>query len=396
MYPSPRVSQLDAGILDSEITSLLKTDLAAIFQLQNGSWVYERHPELWDLILNLLIFRLTVWKTGSSYGSSLQNLKLSSFRDGKLISSYKRTILGGVIVGGYLWHKLESYLYSVDHDTDSGSRMYLILYFKSIILKYKNVILSCLNDSFKIINLLNFTAFLISGRFPSVLHRILGISYTPIVSELLKFNGDNVNFEFQNRQLVWNVMTEFLVFILPLLQFRKLRRMATRILKSHKTELSVEPSDKAVETPYASLPISQCAICKQTEDVKSSAQGQSTDTTSFLITNPFVTNCGHIFCYVCIASKFNHLENAGFDSEGCLRCGRRLAWFREYGTDEKEYDDDAIIVSYTLVDDTKESSENEISEKDDADHENNSQTSSDESDEFSEEEDFEEDEAFGE
>lgn len=64
--------------------------------------------------------------------------------------------------------------------------------------------------------------FLVNGKYPSLIHRALRITMTPIASDLLRFNGSNVNFEFQNRQLVWNVMTEFLVFLLPLLQLNKL------------------------------------------------------------------------------------------------------------------------------------------------------------------------------
>lgn len=123
-YPSPRVSQLDAGILDGELFTLLKEQLSSIFQLHpNSKFSFIQHPELYSLALNLLIFKLTVWKSGSSYGSLLQNLKLSDSRTGKVIDKSKRYLLGALLIGGYLYKRFEAYLYSLDdsetNNTDS-------------------------------------------------------------------------------------------------------------------------------------------------------------------------------------------------------------------------------------------------------------------------------------
>ena len=86
------MSQLDADILDSELVSLLKQQLSSISHLHRGWWTYELQPELWSLLLNLVVFRLTVWKKGTSYGLGLQNLQLSNFKNGKIIGYSKSVV----------------------------------------------------------------------------------------------------------------------------------------------------------------------------------------------------------------------------------------------------------------------------------------------------------------
>lgn len=356
-YPSPRVSQLDAYILDSELLSLLKQELVSIFHLHNSKWwTYEQHPELWDLILNLVVFRITTWKTGSSYGLSLQNLKLVNFRNGKTIGFTKRSLLVAVILGDYLFNKFQSYLYSTsDGEAINGGsndefNTSILQSFKSYMIRNKDVMLSKINHTLRLLNLANFTLFLVSGRYPSLIHRLLGISLTPVVTDLLRFNGDSVNYEFQNRQLVWNVMTEFLVFILPLLQLKKLRQMSKKLLNPYrKTD-----SQSDFISPFASLPLSQCAICHYKKDKAVMAGEKKMSSIPCLVTNPYVTNCGHVYCYICLASAFNAMETMeGY--EKCFRCGTKLEWFKKYGEDDGDIDQDAIMVEYEEAEDESES-----------------------------------------
>lgn len=355
LYPSPRVSQLDATILDTELSGLLKQHLQSIFRLQtNRWWGYDRHPDLYDLLLNVLVFYLTVVRNGSSYGLSLQNLKLADFATGKIILAKKRWLLLGVLVGEYLFRRLQSYLYSVDEGRGNSeigpvrssilTKIHSTAY--NFLIRHKSILLSKANDLFKILNLINFLLFLVNGRYPTIVHRLLKICLTPISGDLLRFNGDSVNYEFQNRQLVWNVMTEFLVFILPLLQLSKLKRMASRLIKlnSLKSSSINQEQSKPTSTAYTQLPLSQCAICHEQEDYLTRMSGSKTKAPTYNITNPYITNCNHIYCYVCLAGRFNAIENGNEDAESCPRCRLKLQWFKEYGNDEADIDENAIMV----------------------------------------------------
>lgn len=351
IYPSPRVSQLDAHILDGELFSLLKQQLADSFQLLSGkSWSYGQQPELWNLALRLLIFHLTTYKSGSSYGLKLQNLKLSNSSTGKVIGRGTKLMILGTLFGDFFFKKLQSYLYSLEggHITDESLRERI----KAVLLRNKETVLKRIDDTIKVLDLCNFVSFLVHGRYPTILHRVLGLSMTPVIADLLKFDADKVNFEFQNRQLVWNVMTEFLVFIFPMLQLRKVKRLILNLLPNTKRDQYRTTAQTPIQTRFTTLPIAQCAICIETierNDIKAA---------STYVTNAFITNCGHIFCYVCLATRFNAIENGNEEAEGCPRCRMKLESFHQYGAQE-DMDADAIMVKYEEV---EGESDEEVSE----------------------------------
>lgn len=389
IYPSPRVSQLDAHILDGELFSLLKQQLADSFHLLSGkNWSYGQQPELWNLALKLVIFRLTTYKSGLTYGLKLQNLKLSISSTGNVIGGGTKLLILGTIFGEFLFKKLQSYLYSLEdtHSRDESLRGRI----KGAFLRNGETVLKKIDDTIKILDLCNFVSFLVSGRYPTILHRVLGLSLTPIIADLLKFDADKVNFEFQNRQLVWNVMTEFLVFVLPMLQVRKVKRLILSILpRTRKLEYR-STSQTPVQTRFTTLPISQCAICIETIE-RSDLRAASTH-----VTNAFITNCGHIFCYVCLATRFNAIENGNEEAEGCPRCRMKLENFHQYGAQE-DIDTDAIMVNYEEVDDAEEVDKAREKIVLDGDLEDDIQVQLEKED-FSEMEDLEEDveEDFGE
>ncbi|KAK7684662.1 hypothetical protein QCA50_012245 [Cerrena zonata] len=116
-----------------------------------------------------------------------------------------------------------------------------------------------------------------------------------------------------------------------------------------------------VETPFSHLPISQCAICH--------LNNQKSDPT-----------------------KFNAKDNGDENSERCLRCGIKLQWFEEYGTNDNDIDNDAIIVDYEdVVEEEDDSDENDLNEKEELSGDNEREDS-DYSDgqEYDEDEDLEE------
>ncbi|KAF5827321.1 hypothetical protein DUNSADRAFT_866 [Dunaliella salina] len=74
-----RSSALDAGRLDTELTSLLGEQLSKVFALFNPGRVMEWDAEI-NAVLNLLVFGASVWQspTAATPGSALLNLKYRS------------------------------------------------------------------------------------------------------------------------------------------------------------------------------------------------------------------------------------------------------------------------------------------------------------------------------
>lgn len=335
-YPAPRVSQLDGHILDTELNDLLIEQLKDCFKLLPlWRFTYAQHSDFYSLLLKLFVYRLTVGRRSASYGLLLQNLKLTDAGTHKPIGFNKKTALFGLIIVEYLYKKAQLYLYLFDHEGEVQGTG-IISDVKRWLVRHHAAILKFLDNTLKMLNLINFVLFLTDGKHINLVYRVLGITLTPIIADLLKYNGNSVNFEFQNRQLVWNVMTEFLVFLMPLLQLNKLWTGAKRLVlprsaKKHK-------GDKI--TPYTNLPINQCAICHE-NNFRAAQMGEPRLESLGEITNAYETNCGHLYCYVCLALRFNLMDIRG-TTEHCLRCGEGLKFFHEYGVSDDEDSQKAV------------------------------------------------------
>jgi len=173
-----------------------------------------------------------------------------------------------------------------------------------------------------------------------------------------------------NRQMVWHAFTEFLLFVLPLISARIIRRRFYRIasflspafLSSWNPLLKLLGSQTntkfAADAPtrrgkYWSLPQDQCAICIEnakfnlnvseptnlftslaanSSDVRSSNGFSDTEPPPHPIYNPYQTSCGHIYCYHCIAERIIRTADEADDEIGweCLRCGGEVKEAHRY------------------------------------------------------------------
>lgn len=376
--PHPRVGQLDASILDSELLELLKSQLWKVFKTFRPDIKDSYEGELL-LFLKLVIFKLTVWDNSATYGAKLQNLVFVDGR-GKSASSSRKPLskaqkigYGVLVVGGsYLWSKLEEKVSEISYNNNNnntrsnnerrdneseynsrsqgGNRRWRKISPQITFSRIFTVaLLRKLIDTFTYIwsasSLFNFIAFLYSGRYSTLILRLLGIRIVPSTRSLTR----QISFEFQNRQLVWNAFTEFLVFIVPLLNLPRLKRRMTKLISSLNTQYysssySEEESgnkDTEKKGELYFLPEKTCAICYKGGGSARNGGGNSggaggeggataASSSSFNteITNPCKSvQCGHIYCYVCLSTKL--LENEG-DGWPCLRCNTIIYKMRPF------------------------------------------------------------------
>lgn len=287
----PRVGQLDASLLDADLTNQLKDILWKAFS------VYR--PELRDkyeyellLLLKLLLFKVTVWDYSTTYGAKLQNLQLvqasSTFHNQRQLTSRQKLLYGIMTIGGsYIWAKLDDYVTTAAVDSPS------VRLLRRVQILFWRCWTAC--------TLFNFVAFLFSGNYLTLVMRVLRIKYMLAGRNTVR----TVNYEFQNRQLVWNALTEFLLFVLPLINVTRLRQKLAQMF-------TTPPKDGG---RLSFLPEKTCAICFDQDDGPSSAHVHMKT-----VTNPYVANCGHIYCYVCIKTKLAEYPDGWF----CLRCGQAI------------------------------------------------------------------------
>ncbi|OLL24972.1 Peroxisomal biogenesis factor 2 [Neolecta irregularis DAH-3] len=158
------------------------------------------------------------------------------------------------------------------------------------------ILLQYVDTAHETFSLVNFLLFLYNGHYRTIIDRLLGLRLVPLAGN----SNRQVSFEFLNRQLVWHTLTEFLLFILPLLKLPRLKRQLEKRFIPTANEKGL----------LAFLPQRTCAICFQEQ----SAGGISTT-----IVNAYqADDCGHLYCYGCIVARLKLAEGDGWP---CLRCG---------------------------------------------------------------------------
>ncbi|KIM46051.1 hypothetical protein M413DRAFT_301650 [Hebeloma cylindrosporum] len=342
-----RVGQLDSELLDQELAHLLQEPVTKALSFINAAFKARFEAEL-HLLIQLTLYKLSVWNTGATYGAKLQDLKyVVSGSSSKHTSSSglprNTLVLHGAltVVVPYLHNRFRSHaLSNAWPDAPSSDR--------------RRKIWDSLNFTesvYALLGLANFVAFLWSGRYRTLVDRLLRMSLVPS-RRLVK---RDVSYEFMNRQMVWHAFTEFLLFLLPLISARTIRHRFYRLasllsptalypflpfkaLLGHQ----VTTGSQRKRGKSWSLPEDQCAICVENANFNVSdpsnlfttlgADSSSTDATlaldppAYPIYNPYQTSCGHIYCYHCVAERI--IRNADYvEGEAgweCLRCGEKV------------------------------------------------------------------------
>ncbi|KAG6854856.1 hypothetical protein C0991_012046 [Blastosporella zonata] len=377
--PDPRVirvGQLDSELLDQELVQTLQEPLNKALSLVNSSLKARFEPEL-ALLLQLTLYKLSIWNTGASYGAKLQDLRYTVRpSSGNTLAPSglpRRTLLlHGIltVLLPYLHTKLRSRALSYAWpDAPSSDRRR----------KAWNILTS-LESSYTLLSLSSFLAFLWNGRYRTIADRVLNMKLVPSRRLIQR----DVSYEFMNRQMVWHAFTEFLLFLLPLVNARNLRRRISRIINSISpftilSSLSARSgasSDGKGIGPasqkrgkYWSLPQDQCAICAEnaslnlnlsepsnaftaltTTPIEESSLSSDTEPPAFPIYNPYLTSCGDIYCYHCIAERLIQTADSGDDDLGwtCLRCNAYVNSADRY-TVEMESDATGSDFEFTSV-----------------------------------------------
>ncbi|KAK9373732.1 Pex12 amino terminal region-domain-containing protein [Lipomyces chichibuensis] len=312
-YPSARVGQLDAALLDDELFDILKSEFWECSKFIQ-SQIKEHYTTELQLLLKVLVWKYTVWDNSATYGGLLQNLRIVDAGSGNLSKSVlrspsrrKRLSIGlFTIFGDYVWQKSIEYMTERTWDENPNPwkhRLYTLC--------------QKLDSLYSILDLLNFVTFLFDGKYPTVFYRLCRLRMVSSSRSLSR----EVNFEFLNRQLVWSEFTNFLLFVLPLIHLPRLKKKLNKAITS-----ASSTTDTSVGQ-LSFLPERTCAICYHQDSKIGSVSSATADPASVGvgsndITNPYVAvECGHIYCYVCLVTQIEEQEGEGWL---CLRCGELI------------------------------------------------------------------------
>ncbi|KAJ3517981.1 hypothetical protein NLJ89_g156 [Agrocybe chaxingu] len=340
-----RVGQLDSELLDQELAHLLQEPI--------------------NKALALISF--SIWNNGASYGAKLQDLRyVVPNSAGKLLTPSglpRDTLLVHgtlTIILPYIHNRVRTHALSqawpdapsLDHRRKAWE------------------LLNSIESLYGLLGLVNFVAFLWSGKYRTLADRLLTMSLTPSRRLVRR----DVSYEFMNRQMVWHAFTEFLLFLLPLINARMVRRRIYRVtaflspsslssLLPFRGLLGLPSEKAAAKAPqkrgkYYSLSENQCAICIENamfnlnvseqsnvfavlaENSNTSTAGgpSDLDPPAHPICNPYQASCGHIYCYHCVAERIMRAADDAEDDLGweCLRCGEEVKEAHRYTVDITE------------------------------------------------------------
>ena len=255
----------------------------------------------------------------------------------KDLSRVQKGIYGLLTVGGrYGWQKWEDWLLEKEGGYEESSTL----------VKRLSRLSSWLSMTHEVAAFVSFLVFLYNGKYRTLLDRALRMRLAPTTAQTSR----EVSFEYLNRQLVWHALTEFLLFLLPLVGISRWRRWLSRAWKKTKgvfTRKSEgdDDDDMMKQGELGFLPERTCAICYRDQNTTtgsseaevlaaSGASGGVIGSAQTDVTNPYeAIPCGCVYCFVCIAQRIEAEEGEGWT---CLRCGEIVKECRPWTGDVVE------------------------------------------------------------
>ncbi|KAF2151687.1 hypothetical protein K461DRAFT_328201 [Myriangium duriaei CBS 260.36] len=320
--PAFRVGQVDAELLDAELLTLFRG------QISDGLRHFGTHlADDWGAeigaLLRVVLWKLSIWDTGVSYGGRLQGLKYVDARgrkgEEKDVGKWQRILYGMVTVGGrYGWEKWEDWLLDREGTLEYGRWTQRL-----------GRASKWLSSTHDVAAFVGFLVFLYNGRYRTLVDRALRMRLVPTTAQTTR----EVSFEYLNRQLVWHAFTEFLLFILPLVGISRWRRWLTRAWRKVKSTVTRRREDEDEELARGELgflPERTCAICYKDQNptagaseadvmAASSGGGGVIGSAQTDVTNPYeAIPCGDVYCFSCLAQRIEAEDGEGWT---CLRCG---------------------------------------------------------------------------
>ncbi|KAM4606374.1 peroxisome biogenesis factor 2 isoform 2-T2 [Polymixia lowei] len=271
--PVLRINQLDAFELDSALDQLVWNHFFQCFQNFRPGLLTPLEPEL-RALLQLLVWRFTLYSSSATVGQSLLSLRyhntLSTSARYRPLSRRQKLSLALLTVGP-CWLRERSHSLLLSLGLGPGGS--LAGGDAGILRQGLRHSLALISGISQIAGFVNFLVFLRKGRHPVLAERIVGARAVFSKPNAVR----DVTYQYMNRELLWHGFAEFLIFLLPLVNMRKVKSTAYSLLFGR------EGADRE-GARGGSGAWKECGLCGEWP------------------TMPHTVGCGHVFCYYCVKS----------------------------------------------------------------------------------------------
>eukprot|EP00092_Neocalanus_flemingeri_P002782 GFUD01002979.1.p1 GENE.GFUD01002979.1~~GFUD01002979.1.p1 ORF type:complete len:274 (-),score=48.42 GFUD01002979.1:218-1039(-) len=257
----PRINQLDAATLDSELIATFNKQISNAFKYFIRNPLDTIGPEL-EAVLRTIIWKFTIWDKQRSIGQELLGIKYKNNKNSQLY---------GLAGAGILLHYLKQ-------------RQSFFLKFVPLSEQTKNLALHYANIAVGTCRLVTSLLFLRQGVYPSLATLVLDLTPVSTIEE-----SRSIGYSYMSRELLWSTFTELLIFLVPLLNSSKIKSQLSRRFSS------------SLCKPATHLSLSQCSLCSRPPIL------------------PCRGPCGHVYCYYCMASSMDSNSSAR-----CSVCGAEV------------------------------------------------------------------------
>lgn len=337
-----RVAQLDAWILDRELSDLVAGQIGVAVEPLFPSAAQQYNHEI-RAAVDLIILGSTILTNKPTPGMRLQNLMFARTNrsGGPEISSVTlRRKLGyilGAVVVRWGWNRVRDKSLEEDWSNQTNT-------------SWKRKIWIWMRNAEKIyasLTLLNLVLFLRNGYHRSVLERSLGMAVVP-----LKERAQNpMQFSSQNVQLMSNTLSEMMFFVVPLVNWvrvkyvlavvlrfgvrwsrcllraiaRRFERLKSDFIFGQNTRENEVNSDIIDSTPVTKAGVDSNGNRSETaasdRGLLERAVCASCGVSDVAV--PYVASCGDIYCYVCLHALAQEAETSG-SVFSCVHCGKSI------------------------------------------------------------------------
>ncbi|XP_050309514.1 peroxisome biogenesis factor 2 [Anthonomus grandis grandis] len=254
-----RVTQMNAIYLDNEIEKSLQHIVQEACKHLPPGLLAPIQPEI-NLLIHLGILKYSLLNKGATFGQQLLNIHYENITPVKKAAYFLLTSLNYLKTRCELWkpsHRINKIMFG----------FYILV---------------------KMLDFINISVFLRNGAKPLLVERVLGLnqgyaSETP---------PRTFEYKYLARELLWNGFIEIIIYMIPLVNYYKLKR----IVKQY-SPFSKQSVISNVVTKREFTLNTKCAYCGSSPIL------------------PHHMGCAHIFCYVCL--KGNQTADPKYECPVC-------------------------------------------------------------------------------